>query len=140
MKTLTLSLLTMLVLAPVAQAQAQAPEEEMEPQFPQQQSAKDLLRACTSSRYTRVGRERRRYCAGFVSGVEEAIRLLERTGKSEFRLCTPVQVSASTLAEVYVKYGAGHAGELPDPAAEVVFHALRDAYPCAEPKDETKAE
>ena len=108
MKTLTLSLLIMLVLPPVALAQAS--EEEMEPQFPQQQSARDLLRACTASRYTRVGRERRRYCAGFVSGVEEAIRLLEHTGKSEFQLCTPAVVSASSLAEVYVKYSAGHEG------------------------------
>ena len=53
-----------------------AQEEGMEPQFPQQQSAGDLLRACASSRLTSTGRERRRYCAGFVSGVEEAVRML----------------------------------------------------------------
>mgnify|MGYP003703210173 CR=1 FL=1 len=135
MKTFTLSLLITLVLPSAAQAQAQAPEE-MEPQFPQQQSAGDLMRACASSRYTRAGRERRRYCAGFVSGVEEAIRLLEHTGRSEFRLCTPITVSASSLAEVYMKYGEGHEGERADPAAEVVLHALREAYPCPEPKAE----
>jgi hypothetical protein len=131
MKTPILSLLIAFALAPAAQAQA--PEEQMEPQFPQQQSAGDLLQACASSRLSNVGRERRRYCAGFVSGVEEAIRLLEHTDRSEFRLCTPANVSASALADVYVKYGARHQGELADPAAEVVLHALREAYPCPEP-------
>jgi len=128
MKIRTLSLPIMLVL--VTAARAQAPQDEMEPQFPQQQSAGDLLQACASSRLSSIGRERRRYCAGFVSGVEEAIRLLEHTGRSEYRLCTPADVSASALAEVYLKYGARHKGELADPAAEVVLHALRDAYPC----------
>jgi hypothetical protein len=140
MKTLNLSLLIMLALATAAQAPAQAREEEMEPQFPQQQTAGDLLTACASSRLSNVGRERRRYCAGFVSGVEEAIRLLAHTGRSEFRLCTPAEVSASALADVYVKYGARHQGELADPAAEVVLHALREAYPCPEPKEEGRAE
>lgn len=107
-----------------------AQEEEMEPQFPQQQSAGDLLRACASSRLTSTGRERRRYCAGFVSGVEEAIRLLGPSGQSGPRICTPPDVTASALAEAFVKYGATHKGELDDPAAAVVQHALASAYPC----------
>lgn len=107
-----------------------AQEEEMEPQFPQQQSAGDLLRACASSRLTSTGRERRRYCAGFVSGVEEAIRLLGQGGQSGPRICTPPDVTASALAEAFVKYGASHKGELSDPAAAVVQHALASAYPC----------
>ena len=103
----------------------------MEPQFPQQQSAGDLLRACASSRLTSTGRERRRYCAGFVSGVEEAIRLLGPAGgHSAYRICTPPDVTASALAEAFVKYGASHKGELSDPAAAVVQHALASAYPC----------
>jgi hypothetical protein len=107
-----------------------AQEEEMEPQFPQQQSAGDQLRACASSRLTSTGRERRRYCAGFVSGVEEAIRLLGPAGQSGPRICTPPDVTASALAEAFVKYGATHKGELDDPAAAVVQHALASAYPC----------
>ena len=109
-----------------------AQEDEMEPQFPQQQSAGDLLRACASSRLTSTGRERRRYCAGFVSGVEEAIRLLAPVDKSAPRICTPPDVTASALAEAFVKYGASHKGELSDPAAAVVQHALASAYPCTE--------
>ncbi|MGD8235034.1 MAG: Rap1a/Tai family immunity protein [Chromatiales bacterium] len=109
--------------------------EGMEPLFPQQQSAGDLLRACAASRLTATGRERRRYCAGFVSGVEEAIRLLNPGGKSEIRLCTPPDVTASALADAFVRYGATHKGELTDPAAAVVHHALAEAYPCRESID-----
>ncbi|MEJ2323004.1 MAG: Rap1a/Tai family immunity protein [Gammaproteobacteria bacterium] len=104
----------------------------MEPQFPQQQTARDLLRACASSRLTATGRERRRYCAGFVSGVEEAIRLLNLSGRSRFRLCTPEDVTAWALADAFVRYGASHEGELDDPAASVVHHALTLAYPCGD--------
>jgi len=128
MKPIVLSATALLILIPAIGARAQ--EAPMEPQFPQQQSAGDLLRICAASRLSATGRERRRYCAGFVSGVEEALRLLQRERRSEYRVCTPPDVSASTLAEVYVKYGANHKGELPDPAAEVVLHAIVDAYPC----------
>ena len=110
-----------------------AQEEEMEPQFPQQQNAGDLLRACASSRLTSTGRERRRYCAGFVSGVEEAIRLLGPGGQKG--ICTPPDVTASALAKAFVKYGATHEGELRDPAAAVVQDALASAYPCSEQSD-----
>ena len=46
-----------------------------------------MLMACASSGLSRIGRERRRYCAGFVSGVEEAVRLLrmdDQTGNSTY--------------------------------------------------------
>ena len=120
----------------LASASLAAQEEEMmELQFPQQQSAGDLLRACASSRLTSTGRERRRYCAGFVSGVEEAIRLLGPSGQSGMRICTPPDVTASALARAFVNYGATHKGELRDPAAAVVQHALASAYPCNEEGD-----
>jgi len=125
-------ILSLALFASVSTAQ-QGGQEEMEPQFPQQQSAGYLLNACASSRLTSVGRERRRYCAGFVSGVEETMRHLNLSGKSELRLCTPGSVTASALADAFVKYGAGHEGELKAPAAEVVLHALAEAYPCGQP-------
>jgi hypothetical protein len=119
----------LMTLAPLVGAHT--PEDVLEPQFPQKQNAGDLLRACTASRLRGTGRVRSRYCAGFVSGVEEAVRLLQMHGKIEHRVCTPPDISASALADVYVKYGTSHKGELPDPAVEVVLHALADAYPCA---------
>jgi hypothetical protein len=123
-------LLLLAALACLATAVA-AEEDRMESPFPQQQSAGDLLRYCAASRLTATGRERRSYCAGFVSGVEEAVRLLQGSGPALARICTPPDVSAAALARVYVKYGAGHKGELADPAAEMVLHALAQAYPCA---------
>ena len=122
-------ILSLILLSPMAVAE-ESQHEEMEPQFPQQQSAGEMLRACASSRLTSVGRERRRYCAGFVSGVEETLRLLHLTGKSDLRLCTPGKITASALADVYISYGARHKGELQDSAAAVVVHALESAFPC----------
>jgi hypothetical protein len=124
-----LALFVLLALPSLALAAEE--EDGMGAQFPQQQSAGDLLRFCAASRLTATGRERRRYCAGFVSGVEEAVRLLQAGGRAPVRVCTPPDVSAAALAQVYVKYGAGHERELGDAAAEMVLHALAEAYPCA---------
>jgi hypothetical protein len=120
--------LSVALLVPMV-APAQSSREEMEPQFPQQQTAGQLLTTCASSRLTSTGRERRRYCAGFVSGVEETYRLLDADA-AEKHFCVPPDISASALADAYVRYGAGHQGELDDTAAEVVLHALEAAYPC----------
>jgi hypothetical protein len=130
MRLVIVSATTLLItLAPLVGAHTQ--EDEMEPQFPQKQNAGDLLRTCASSRLTATGRVRSRYCAGFVSGVEEAVRLLQKDGKIERKVCTPPDITAAALADAYVKYGVSHKGELPDTAVEVVLHALADAYPCA---------
>ena len=126
-----------LCLAPLLAAGQTSPTEQAQAEFPQQQNAADMLLACASSRLSRVGRERRRYCAGFVSGVEEAVRLMEpgdpKMGGAHTRICTPEDISAGAFAEVFINYGANHEGELPDPAALVVLHALQSAYPCPEP-------
>lgn len=128
-KTARRRLLLALLLLSGAPALAQETGEP-EPQFPQQQSAGDLLQACASSRLTGAGRERRRYCAGFISGVEEAERLLRPGGQSSAPFCTPPDVTASALANAFVRYGAGHATELTEPAAKVVLRALAAAFPC----------
>ena len=122
----------LLAAAPVA---ADEPPRPMEPQFPQQQSARDLLTACASSRMTSTGRERRRYCAGFVSGVEEAERVLHPGGESARTFCTPRDVRASALADAFVRYGAEHDDELERPAAQVVLRALQQAFPCGDSAD-----
>lgn len=127
-RVLWTALLSMPYLLPAAAFAEQA--ETMEPLFPQQQSARDLLYTCASSRLTGTGRERRRYCAGFVSGVEEAERVLHPDRGLERSFCTPTDVSASDLASAFVKYGAEHDDELDWPAARVVLLALEHAYPC----------
>lgn len=124
--------LVLVLFAWPAQAHEEPAATAMEPQFPQRQSAAELLRACASSRLTAAGRERLRYCAGFISGVEEAVRLLGLGRAADVSLCTPNDVTASQLADAFVRYGARHGGQLEDPAAGVVVYALAEAYPCAE--------
>ena len=99
--------------------------------FPQQFTASELLYACASSSLSNRGRERRRFCGGFISGVEESLRLLDaRQGlKVPSGICVPKGVSASAFAEAYRKYALDRK-DADAPAAAVVIEALRDAYPC----------
>jgi len=114
---------------PVAAAQVAG---DIDGLFPQQLSAKTLLTYCASSSMTDRGRQRQRYCAGFVSGVEESLRLLKMQSAPDrnLPLCVPADVTARGLQQAYVRY-AGRAGsDLKRPAALVAVEALRAAYPC----------
>jgi hypothetical protein len=105
---------------------------ESEIYFPQQMTAKQLLLACASSTLTTTGRERLRYCYGFVSGVEEGIRLhgLQYSTDVVTSLCVPRGISSRQMANAYVKYTSGKNVDLDRPAALVVVDALKNAYPC----------
>jgi hypothetical protein len=108
---------------------AQEPTVETDIYFPQRMTAKELLLACSSSTLTSTGRQRQRYCYGFVSGVEESLRLVGReTGR---RLCVPAQKSSRELAGAYIRYAARKNIDLGKPAAMVVVEALEAAFPCA---------
>lgn len=99
--------------------------------FPQQLSAKDLLIACSSSSLTNLGRERQKYCHGFISGVEEAVRLLGLNSKKVANyFCTPPSLSSRDLAKSYLKYAAKNDTVLTKPAALVVVESLAIDYPC----------
>lgn len=98
--------------------------------FPQQLSARDLLVHCASSSLTDRGRERQRYCAGFVSGVEEATRLLGTSAGPPVRLCIPDRATARQFREAFVRHAGRRGADLERPAALVVVEALREAYPC----------
>jgi len=119
------SLLPMLALA-------QEPVTQEQTQFPQQMSASRLLEACASSALTQTGRERRRYCAGFVSGVEEAVRILQEQHRLEASVCLPEGVSAKALSDVFIRYSANRQQHMDKPAAGIVLEALMDAWPCKE--------
>jgi hypothetical protein len=126
-----LSLLLLALLAPsVAPGEQQPADPDVV--FPQRLSARELLYACNSSTITQVGRERRRYCAGFISGVEEAARLLqaERGGAGSASICLPLDVSSRRLADIYTRYAGQHESMLEKPAAELALHALTSAFPC----------
>jgi len=100
--------------------------------FPQQLTASRLLVYCAGSSLTSTGRERAKACGGFISGVEEGVRLLEarRLLKEPSGICVPKGTSASAFAKAFRRHAAG--GTRNDqPAAAVVLEMLKKNYPCA---------
>lgn len=124
------SLFIAIAMLMVMDANAQVATEEMLPEFPQQQTARDLLTACASSSISNLGRARRKYCAGFVSGVEEAIRFKSQLLGADSRICPSTGITAQQFADAYIRYANANAKELDKPAVEVVFEALKQAFPC----------
>ena len=131
MKTVLICLLTLLPLS----AFAQKPVETTSEYFPQQMSARNLLTTCASSAMTSTGRERRRYCWGFVSGVEETMRHMKLRHSLKMTACVPAGVSAKALADVFIRFAANRQSDLDLPAAALVRQALINAYPCERASD-----
>ena len=103
-----------------------------QPIFPQQLTARDLLTYCSSSSLTDLGRKRQSYCAGFISGVEETIRLPSHASSQPvaIKICVPEGVTSRSLAKAYTQY-AGRSGTNPtQPAAQTVVEALSKSYQC----------
>jgi len=100
--------------------------------FPQQLTARDLLTYCSSSSLTDLGRKRQRYCWGFISGVEETIRLPLHASSQPvaLKVCVPKGVSSRNLAKAYILYAGRRDTNLARPAAQMVVEALSNAYPC----------
>lgn len=109
-----------------------ADDTASESYFPQQLTARELMQACASSTLTKTGREKRRYCHGFVSGVEESVRLVHQKASLEnaFMLCAPGDKSSRDFADAYMRFAAREEVDLNRAAALVVLEALRNTYPC----------
>lgn len=116
-----------------ATALAQGSAEDSQSFFPQRLSARELLTHCASSSMTDRGRQQQRYCLGFVSGVEEALRLSLPDGSTASpaaRICVPEGESARGMADAYIRYAGRRTTDLAKPAALVVAEALEGSYPC----------
>ena len=100
--------------------------------FPQQLSARTLMTYCASSSLTDRGRQQQRYCAGFVSGIEEAVRLLHLGSppSPSLSLCVPANASARQFQEAFVRHAGRPGTDLDQPAALVTVKALQAAFPC----------
>jgi len=107
-------------------------QERPDEVFPQQLSAKTLMTYCASSSMTDRGRQRQRYCAGFVSGIEESLRLLRiRSSKQPvLSLCVPENATARQFRDAFIRYAGRPATDLNQPAALVAVQALQAAFPC----------
>lgn len=107
-------------------------DDPTEKYFPQKLTAQDLLYYCAASSLSSSGRNRQNYCSGFVSGVEESVRLLDTHvgAAAEKVICVPAGQPASHFRQVYIKHAAKKTTDLERPAAMVVLEALKSAYPC----------
>ena len=112
------SLLIAVTLFIVLDAGAQGEKIQIVSEFPQQQTARDLLTACASSSISNIGRARRKYGAGFVSGVEEAIRFESQLLETESRICPITDIISQQLADAFIRYATANTKQLDKPAVE----------------------
>ena len=101
--------------------------------FPQQLTAKELLLACNSSSLTIVGRKKQHYCLGFISGVEEGIRVYENelVNSASSIFCIPSKTKSKQLVDAFDKYAVANQYDLNQPAALMIVKALKKAFPCS---------
>jgi len=114
------------VLVNISSASEKAEENNF---FPQKMTAKDLIMACTSSKMTSAGRQRIKYCSGFISGVEETARLLGKLSIKP-KICLSEEKTSRQYADIYIRYASRKTTKLSKPAALVVVEAFQDAFPC----------
>jgi len=98
--------------------------------FPQQLTAQDLLRACAASSLTSQGRERQRYCQGFISGVEETNRHHGTSESAVATFCFPQGMSARNYGDVFIRYASRKGIDTGRPAVVVVQEAFVEAFSC----------
>lgn len=111
---------------------AKASTNDVEAVFPQQLDARQLMTFCASSNLTAKGRIRRRYCDGFVSGIEEGMRLYNFTSSARLGLaaCVPPGTSSRTLSQAFIQHATSKGVNLEQPAAAIVLEALQRKFPC----------
>lgn len=102
---------------------------EWESFFPQQMTAKELMVTCTSSYMTSTGRQRKKYCSGFISGVEETTRMQNKHDITP-KICLPKGKTSSQYTDIYMNYASRKTTNLSKPAALIVIEALQDSFPC----------
>ena len=111
-----------------------ASTDDGEEVFPQQINARKLMTFCASSALTAKGRSQRRYCDGFVSGVEEGIRLRKfahpANSDVDVAFCVPAGTSSRALSEAFVRHATSKGVDLEQPAAAVVLEALQNRFAC----------
>ena len=130
MRPVFLALCSTLLVSPPGSASTS--DSDVEVVFPQQMNAKQLMTFCASSALTARGRIQRRYCDGFVSGVEEGLRLYEFSFPVTPRVsvCMPADSSSRELSQAFIQHATSVGVDLEQPAAAIVLEALEKKFPC----------
>jgi hypothetical protein len=123
-----MALMTALFFTAVAGAEEQVIDDET--YFPQQMTTQQLLNACASSSMTNRGRKSLKFCEGFISGVEETLRLqsIKQPSNDSKLLCVHKGKSTRNFADIYIDY-ASKIKSLDAPAASFVMKTQQAAYP-----------
>lgn len=128
MRTLFLVLLCMIAI-PIPAAEERVASDTI---FPQKLTAGELQVFCAASVMSKTGRQRQRYCEGFLSGIEEGVRVLGLISKMETApsLCMPADVSAWQMRSTFVKNSAAMKPAKNKPSAMFAIEVLEKSYPC----------
>ena len=71
-------------------------------------------------------------CMGYVSGVVDQIELLQAAlGPKAYNVCLPNGVTKGQLADVTAKYLRDNPATRQNPAANLVFKGMAEAFPCS---------
>ena len=112
--------------------------DESETWLPQKLTARDLLYACAASSLTSQGRERQRYCRGFISGVEETLRYYGSDESGRVAFCFPAGMSARNYGDIFIRYASRKGLDNSRPAVAVVREAFEDAFSCKQPEGQAE--
>ena len=99
--------------------------------LPQKLTAQDLLYACAASSLTSQGREQRRYCQGFISGVEEIIRYYNNGESAAVAFCFPQGMTARKYGDIFIKYASRKDTDTGRLAVVVVREAFENVFSCS---------
>ena len=69
-------------------------------------------------------------CLGYIQGAVDGFAITMADYHIPDRACTPEKATTEELIRVTLKYIDGHPESLSDGAADVVWDAMRDYYPC----------
>jgi len=128
MRTLFLVFLW-LIAPPILSAEESVASDTI---FPQKLTAGQLQVSCAASAMSATGRQRQRYCEGFLSGIEEGVRVLGLISRLETApsLCVPADVSARKMRSAFVKTSALMKPSKDKPAAMFAMEVLEKSFPC----------
>ena len=128
MRTLFLVLFCV-ISTPIPAAEMKADSDII---FPQKLTAKELQVFCAASAMSNTGRQRQRYCEGFLSGIEESVRVLGRISGTEttLSLCMPADVSARQMRSAFVRNSVDMEPAKDKPSAMFAIEVLERSYPC----------